>query len=75
MSFSSCIFTVIKDEHDYLDFFIRYHLDLGIDHLFIFEDIGSLSHVGIVNRYDSDRVSLQDTISSSPWRPPARWTA
>ena len=34
---SSCIFTVIKNEHEYLDEWIKYHLDLGIDHIFIFE--------------------------------------
>ena len=33
----SCIFTVIKNEHEYLDEWIKYHLDLGIDHIFIFE--------------------------------------
>ena len=36
---TSCILTVIKNEHEYLDEWIRYHLNLGIDHIFIFEDI------------------------------------
>ena len=33
-----CIFTIIKNEQEYLEEWIKYHLDLGIDHLFIFED-------------------------------------
>lgn len=47
----SCILTVIKNEHEYLDEWIKYHLDLGIDHIFIFEDIGSDSHKEITDRY------------------------
>ena len=53
-----CIFTVIKNEHLYLDEWIKYHLDLGIDHLFIFEDDGSESHKNITNKYSSNKVSL-----------------
>jgi len=49
---TSCILTVIKNEHEYLDEWIRYHLNLGIDHIFIFEDIGSDSHERITNKYD-----------------------
>ena len=49
----TCIFVVIKDEHEYLDDFIKYHLNLGIDHLFIFEDITSKSHIEIVNKYNN----------------------
>lgn len=47
----TCIFTVIKDELDYLNDFIRYHINLGIDTLFIFEDIGSQSHKFITDQY------------------------
>ena len=53
-----CIITVIKNEQEYLNEWIRYHLDLGIDHLFIFEDKGSESHKEITDKYSSDRVSL-----------------
>ena len=35
----------------YLDEWIRYHLDLGIDHIFIFEDIDSDSHKDITDKY------------------------
>ena len=41
----SCIFTVIKNEHEYLDEWIKYHLDLGIDHIFIFEKIMIVNHI------------------------------
>ena len=54
---TSCIFTVIKNEQEYLDEWIKYHLDLGIDHIFIFEDMDSSSHKDIVEKY-KDRVSL-----------------
>ena len=54
----TCILTVIKNEHEYLDEWIQYHLDLGIDHIFIFEDIDSESHKGITDKYESE-VTLQ----------------
>jgi len=57
MNNTSCILTVIKNEHEYLDEWIKYHLDLGIDHIFIFEDIDSYSHKEICEKY-GDRVTL-----------------
>ena len=54
---TSCIFTVIKNEQEYLDEWIKYHLDLGIDHIFIFEDMDSGSHKKITDKY-CDKVSL-----------------
>ena len=50
----TCIFTVIKNEQEYLEEWIKYHLDLGIDHLFIFEDNDSESHKNITNKYSSN---------------------
>jgi len=50
---TSCILTVIKNEHEYLDEWIQYHLNLGIDHIFIFEDIDSDSHKDICEKYDN----------------------
>lgn len=59
----SCILTVIKNEHQYLDEWIKYHLNFGINHIFIFEDIDSDSHKEICDKY-GDMVSLKsvDTI-------------
>ena len=57
MFMKSCILTVIKNEHEYLDEWIKYHLDLGINHIFIFEDIDSDSHKNITEKY-GDKVSL-----------------
>ena len=54
---ASCILTVIKNEHEYLDEWIKYHLDLGVNHIFIFEDIDSDSHKEICDKY-GDMVSL-----------------
>ena len=48
---TSCILTLIKNEHEYLDEWIRYHINLGIDHIFIFEDYDSDSHEEICNKY------------------------
>jgi len=55
----TCILTIIKNEHEYLDEWIKYHLNLGIDHIFIFEDIDSESHKEITDKY-GERVSLQN---------------
>ena len=54
---NSCILTVIKNEQEYLDEWIKYHLDLGVSHIFIFEDIDSDSHKEICDKY-GDAVSL-----------------
>ena len=56
---NTCILTIIKNEHEYLDEWIRYHIDLGIDRIFIFEDIDSESHKEITDKY-GERVSLQN---------------
>lgn len=55
---TSCIFTVIKNEQEYLDEFISYHLDLGVNHIFIFEDVDSETHSEITDKYPSDKVTL-----------------
>ena len=55
----TCILTVIKNEQEYLDEWIKYHLDLGISHIFIFEDMDSESHREITDKYD-DKVSLNN---------------
>jgi len=47
-----CILTIIKNEQGYLEEWIKYHLKLGIDHIFIFEDINSTSHKNITDKYE-----------------------
>ena len=61
---TSCILTVIKNEHEYLDEWIQYHLNLGIDHIFIFEDIDSDSHEEICNKYDNVSLNSVDIVLS-----------
>lgn len=58
-----CICTIIKNEHDYLDEYIQYHLNAGIDHIFFFEDYGTETHKDITDKYRNN-VTLQhiDTI-------------
>ena len=47
----TCIITIVKDEQLYLEEWIAYHLKLGIDKLFIYEDINSSSHLSITSKY------------------------
>ena len=47
-----CIFTNIKNEHQYLDAWIRYHIKLGFNKFILFEDDGSISHSEIISKYD-----------------------
>lgn len=47
-----CIFTVIKDETDYLEDFCKYHTELGL-HIFVFEDLFSVSHKSITDKYNN----------------------
>ena len=47
-----CIFTVVLNEQDYLDDFLKYHTELGL-HIFVFEDLFSCSHKSITDKYDN----------------------
>lgn len=47
-----CIFTVIKNERDYLNDFLKYHTEMGLD-IFIFEDLFSESHKDICEQYEN----------------------
>ena len=53
----TAICVIIKDENDYLDEWLDYHLNLGIDEIYLYEDYGSLSHSTITGKY-GDRVHL-----------------
>ena len=60
----TCIFTVIKNERLYVEEFIKYHLSLGIDHIFICEDIDSESHKDITDKYPQVTLcSITDVIN------------
>lgn len=45
------ICAVIKDEHQYLDEWIVYHKNLGIEYIHLYEDEGSNSHEDICSKY------------------------
>lgn len=47
-----CIFTVIKNEREYLKDFLDYHAKMGLD-IFIFEDLFSETHEDICGEYDN----------------------
>jgi len=59
---TSCILTVIKNEQEYLDEWISYHLNLGIEHIFIFEDIDSESHKEICDKYEKVTLNSIDIV-------------
>lgn len=53
----TAICVIIKDENDYLDEWLEYHFNLGIDEIFLYEDYGSKSHSDIIKPY-GDKVHL-----------------
>ena len=53
----TCIITIVKNEQEYLEDFIKYHLDLGITDIFIWEDLGSESHKNITDKYENVHLS------------------
>ena len=57
----TAIYTVVKDEVEYLNDFILWHLNIGIDKIFIFEDLDSTSHKEICDKYPN--VILQPVLS------------
>jgi hypothetical protein len=60
-----CIFIIIKNEHEYLDDFIKYHLNIGVNHIFIFEDYNSNTHKNIVEKYNNVTLFSVDIIKNS----------
>lgn len=46
------ICAMIKDEQQYLDEWIKWHIKIGFDKIFLFEDIGSNPHDEICNKYN-----------------------
>lgn len=47
----TCIITIIKDEQPYLEQWIKYHINIGIDTFFIYEDFFSSSHREICDKF------------------------
>ncbi len=68
----SCILTIIKNEHLYLDEWIKYHLSIGISHIFIFEDIDSYSHKEIADKYPEVTLNSVDVVLDATKRQEAR---
>ena len=63
----TAICVIIKDENDYLDEWLNWHLNLGIDEIFLYEDYNSMSHSHITKPY-GNRVHLNsiDIIFNPP---------
>lgn len=47
------ICAILKDEHQYLKEWVDYHLSIGIDYIYLYEDINSITHIDIVENYDN----------------------
>ena len=47
------ICAILKDEHQYLKEWIDYHLNIGVDHIYLYEDITSNTHIDITKDYDN----------------------
>lgn len=47
------ICSIIKDEHQYLDEWIQYHLNIGFTDIFLYEDYKSVSHKDICDKYEN----------------------
>lgn len=63
MRTSICV--IIKDEHLYLQEWIEYHLALGFDDIFLFEDYESRPHDDIVSAYPQVHLTRMSEISPS----------
>lgn len=55
------ICTVIHNEHKYLEQWIKHHLSLGFDEIYLFEDYGSKPHNDITQKYNNVHL---DTLSN-----------
>lgn len=62
------LFTIVKNEHSYLEEWVQYHLNplLGIHQIYIFDDPFSKPHDEICNRFPKDRVIHQNILSMYP---------
>ena len=47
------ICAILKDEHQYLKEWLDYHLNIGIDQIYLYEDITSQTHIEITKDYDN----------------------
>lgn len=59
-----CICQLIKDEHDYIEEWIEYHHNLGINDFYLIEDVKSKSHKNLLKKYDYVHLyKLQDIMN------------
>ena len=60
--YKTAICAIIKNEHQYLDEWIKHHLNIGFDKIFLYEDFGSKSHCEITNAYSNVSLIQLSTI-------------
>ena len=60
-----CVYSMIKNEQLYLDEWIQYHLNLGVDRIVLVEDWNSAPHDEIVKKYDKiELIHIKDILTS-----------
>lgn len=48
---------IVKNEHKFIEEWIDYHLNIGFNHIYVYEDYGSDSHAELLKKYEG-RVTL-----------------
>ena len=56
--YKTAILSLIKDENRYIENWLDYHYNLGIDKIYLFEDYDSKSHYSECIKYGTDKIRL-----------------
>ena len=62
------ICSIIKNEHRYLEEWIKHNLSIGVDKIFLYEDEGSESHSEITDKYENVVIDSIDVIKEKKVR-------
>jgi coproporphyrinogen III oxidase-like Fe-S oxidoreductase len=60
--YKTAICAIIKNEHQYLDEWIKYHLSIGFNEIYLYEDFGSKSHNEITSQYSNVNLTQLSSI-------------
>ena len=65
--YNTIIFAIIKNEHHYIEEWVEWHHNyVGIEHIYLIEDIGSQPHQEILSKYDYvTLIQLNDVITDT----------
>lgn len=60
--YKTAICAIIKNEHQYLDEWIKHHLNIGFNEIYLYEDFGSKSHNAITSQYSNVNLTQLSSI-------------